>query len=82
MPEVQRHEPAAALDGGADGLAAYRRIIGDLPRILAPNGLAVLELGAGQAISAQALAAAAGFSFATRPDLAGIERAALLRFYK
>lgn len=82
MPEVRNHEPGTALDGGADGLAAYRAIIADLPRILAPNGLAVLELGAGQAISVAALAAAAGFSCTLRRDLAGIERAACLRFCK
>jgi release factor glutamine methyltransferase len=82
MPEVQHFEPGTALDGGADGLTAYRAIIADLPRILAPNGLAVLELGAGQAISVAALAASAGFSCTLRPDLAGIERAASLRFCK
>lgn len=80
MPEVAQYEPVAALDGGADGLAAYRAIIGSLPRILAPGGLAVLELGVGQAISVGALAAKAGFSCAFRPDLAGIDRAALLKF--
>jgi release factor glutamine methyltransferase len=82
MPEVQSYEPDTALDGGADGLTAYRAIIEDLPRILAPDGLVVLELGAGQAISVGALAAAAGFSCTFRQDLAGIERAALLRFCK
>jgi release factor glutamine methyltransferase len=82
MPEVQNYEPGTALDGGADGLSAYRAIIEDLPRILAPNGLAVLELGAGQAISMGALAAAAGFTCTFRRDLAGIERAALLKFCK
>lgn len=82
MPEVRNYEPATALDGGADGLAGYRAIINDLSRILAPNGLAVLELGAGQAICVSALAAAAGFTCTFRHDLAGIERAALLRFCK
>lgn len=82
MPEVQTYEPATALDGGADGLTAYRAIISALPGILAENGLAVLELGAGQATSVVALAAAAGFSSTLRPDLAGIERALLLRFCK
>jgi release factor glutamine methyltransferase len=82
MPEVQKYEPMAALDGGADGLDAYRAIIAALPSILAPDGLAVLELGAGQAISVAALAAEAGFSCSVRPDLAGIDRAALLRFCK
>lgn len=78
MPEVARYEPLSALEGGADGLDAYRAIIAALPRLLAPNGLAVLELGAGQAISVTALAAAAGFSCTTRQSLDGIERAAIL----
>jgi release factor glutamine methyltransferase len=82
MPEVQSYEPGAALDGGADGLTGYRAIIEDLSRILAPDGLAVLELGAGQATSVAALAAAAGLSCTFRQDLAGIERAALLKFCK
>jgi release factor glutamine methyltransferase len=56
MPEVARHEPASALDGGADGLDAYRRIIADLPRLLAPRGVAVLELGQGQQAAVEALA--------------------------
>jgi release factor glutamine methyltransferase len=82
MEEVAGYEPGRALDGGTDGLAAYRAIIGALPRILAENGLAVLELGAGQAISVGRLAEAAGFTRAFQRDLAGIERAALLRFRK
>jgi len=67
MPEVARHEPASALDGGADGLSAYRRIIADLPRLLAPRGLAVLGKAAGfrpEACSA---------------DLGGVPRALVLR---
>ena len=56
MPDVAEHEPAGALFAGADGLADYRRIIPDLPRLLAPDGLAVLEIGATQHI----LAAPAG----------------------
>lgn len=82
MPEVAAYEPATALDGGADGLAAYRAIIAALPGILNPDGLAVLELGAGQAISVGTLAKNAGFSCHTKCDLAGIERAALLKFCK
>lgn len=76
MPEVARHEPARALDGGADGLAAYRRIVARLPALLAPGGVAVLELGEGQSGSVGALAAAAGLPRQeTRRDLAGIARA-------
>ncbi len=82
MPEVTAYEPATALDGGADGLTAYRAIIAALPRNLAPNGLAVLELGAGQAKSVAALAAASGFAATLRQDLAGVERALLLKFCK
>ena len=79
MPEVARHEPAAALDGGPDGLNAYRRILPELPRRLAAGGVAVLELGAGQAAAVAALARAAGFTATPRADLAGIPRALVLR---
>jgi len=82
MPEVAAYEPAAALDGGADGFFAYRAIIAALPRLLTPDGLAVLELGAGQANSLSALASQAGFTSQTKRDLAGTQRAALLRFCK
>jgi len=82
MPEVAAHEPASALDGGADGLAAYEAIIADLARILAPGGLAVLELGAGQAKLVGELARKAGFMFTLRPDLSGIDRAITLKFCK
>ncbi len=79
MPEVAGHEPASALDGGPDGLREYARLIPTLPALLAPGGLACLELGAGQAPATSALARAAGFTaLATRRDLAGIERALLL----
>jgi release factor glutamine methyltransferase len=78
MPEVARYEPLSALAGGTDGLEAYRAIIAALPRLLAPGGVAILELGAGQARSVAALAAAAGYGCTTRPSLDGIERAAVL----
>jgi release factor glutamine methyltransferase len=79
MPEITRHEPARALDGGPDGLVAYRRILADLPRLLTPAGVAILELGIGQETSVPALAVAAGFATTLRPDLAGIPRALILR---
>lgn len=79
MPEVASHEPAAALDGGADGLDAYRAIVADLPRLLAPGGVAVLELGLGQAAAVGGLAASAGLEWrGVRPDLGGVARAAIL----
>jgi len=76
MPEVSRHEPRRALDGGADGLHAYRHILAALPRLLAPDGVAVLEIGAGQA---EAVAALAGQRVAFRADLGGIPRAVVMR---
>ncbi len=79
MPEVSRHEPASALDGGPDGLDAYREIVGELPRLLAPGGIAVLELGQGQAPAVARLAAAAGLHvLREKQDLGGIARALLL----
>ncbi|HET8997704.1 MAG TPA: peptide chain release factor N(5)-glutamine methyltransferase [Acetobacteraceae bacterium] len=78
MPEVARHEPASALDGGADGLDAYRLIIPELPRLLSPQGVAVLELGAGQAQAVAGLARQAGLASGTQDDLAGVPRALLL----
>ncbi len=78
MPEVARFEPARALDGGADGLASYRRIVPELARLLGDAGAAILELGAGQAPAVAALAAAAGLAARPVADLAGIERALVL----
>ncbi len=79
MPEVLAHEPPRALDGGPDGLAAYRHIIATLPTLLAPGGVAVLEVGIGQAAEVEALARAMGLPhLATRLDLAGIPRAVVL----
>lgn len=80
MPEVARHEPRSALDGGADGLAAYRHLAAILPGLLAPGGVAVLELGAGQRKAVEALARGAGLvPSGCRTDLGGIERALVLR---
>lgn len=78
MRDVADHEPAEALFAGADGLADYRRIIPDLPRLLAPGGIAVLEIGASQHISVGQLAEAAGFDVACRQDLGGRDRALIL----
>ena len=79
MPEVARHEPRAALDGGTDGLAAYRRLVPDLGRLLALGGVAVLEVGADQAGAVARLARHAGFAVARYQDLSGIARALALR---
>jgi release factor glutamine methyltransferase len=78
MPEVARHEPVTALDGGPDGLAAYRQIIALLGGLLPRDGVAILELGVGQDAAVAALAKARGMGATTRPDLAGIPRAMVL----
>ena len=79
-PEVARYEPRGALDGGPDGLAAYRRVVPELARLLAPEGVAALELGAGQAAAVADLAHAEGLeSLDYVADLAGIQRCLLLR---
>ena len=78
-PEVAEHDPQAALAGGADGLDAYRRLLPGLPRLLAPDGMAALEIGAGQAVAVGRMAFAAGLSAVDCPrDLAGIERCLIL----
>jgi release factor glutamine methyltransferase len=78
MPEVRDHEPITALNGGADGFDAYGTILIALPALLAPSGAAVLELGAGQAQIFICLARSAGFHVATRADLTGHQRAAIV----
>ena len=60
-PEVQQHDPHLALSGGHDGLEAYRQILSGLDTILAPNGVAVLEMGSDQSESLAKLVRAAGF---------------------
>ncbi|MBX9776432.1 MAG: peptide chain release factor N(5)-glutamine methyltransferase [Xanthobacteraceae bacterium] len=75
-PEVRDFDPRRALDGGADGLAAYRAIAADAKRLLAPTGFLVLELGAGQREAVRSLTVAAGLApKAERSDLSGVARA-------
>ncbi|MGD9614548.1 MAG: peptide chain release factor N(5)-glutamine methyltransferase [Alphaproteobacteria bacterium] len=74
-PEVSNYDPIRALDGGADGLAAYRAIAAELPRLLQPGGLFAAEIGIGQAASVAAILTQHGLRVeAVVPDLAGIER--------
>lgn len=78
-PEVALHEPRLALDGGADGLAAYRLLAAPIARLVAGGGKAALEVGHGQADGVAAIFAAAGLGVAgRRADLAGIERCLIL----
>ncbi len=77
-PAVRAHEPAGALFAGADGLDAYRVLIPQLPRLLAPGGVAAIEIGHTQADAVTALAEAAGFTATLHRDLAGRPRALIL----
>jgi release factor glutamine methyltransferase len=80
QPEVASFEPRLALDGGADGLDAYRRLGPATARLLAPGGLAAFEIGLGQADSVRGIMATAGLRhIATAPDLAAVERCLLFR---
>jgi len=77
-PDVSRFEPQTALDGGADGLDAYRALGRLLPLILAPGGHALLEIGIGQASAMGTLFP--GLEMARiAPDLGGIPRCVVLK---
>ena len=75
--EVRHHDPLAALDGGADGLDAYRALIPQAVSLLAPGGHLVVEAGLGQSGPIETFMTNAGLTPATAPkaDLAGIPRA-------
>nr|WP_249212307.1 peptide chain release factor N(5)-glutamine methyltransferase [Acetobacter persici] len=80
MPEVRLHEPLAALDGGADGMEAYRDLCARMPRLLTPDGVAIFEIGIGQGEDLRAVAAAAGLEvLEIRSDFGDVPRAAVLR---
>ena len=79
-PEARDHDPKLALDGGPDGLDAYRRIAADACRLLAPRAHIVLELDAGTADAVAAVFLAAGLAIGgTHPDLNGVPRALIVR---
>lgn len=73
--EVRAHEPAEALFAGTDGLDDYRAFIPDLARLIAPGGIAVLEIGYSQAAAVAALVETTGLSATVRRDLANHPRA-------
>ncbi|HVX98336.1 MAG TPA: peptide chain release factor N(5)-glutamine methyltransferase [Pseudorhodoplanes sp.] len=80
-PEVRDFDPGLALDGGPDGLSAYRRIASDARRLLTADGALVLELGMGQEEAVTAIMAGGGLHAESpaRRDLGGIARALTLR---
>lgn len=59
-PEVRDHEPRLALDGGADGLEAYRLLAPEILRVLKPGGMFAVEIGYDQSKAVEALFNAAG----------------------
>jgi release factor glutamine methyltransferase len=80
-PEVRDHDPHRALDGGADGLDAYRTLIPDSARLLVPGGALVVEAGQGQIYGITGLMNAAGLTMMPEPrvDLGGVPRAVACR---
>lgn len=77
-PGVAEYEPAEALFAGPDGLDDYRRLAPVIGRLIAPGGLAAIEIGHDQAVSAMALFEAAGHQVRLSHDLAGRARALLI----
>jgi release factor glutamine methyltransferase len=81
MPEVSRFEPRLALDGGPDGLAAYRSIAAAASGLVLPGGRVLVEAGLGQVPEINRIFEAVGFT-AERPwkDLSGTDRVASLQY--
>ncbi len=78
LPIAASFEPPVALDGGPDGLAEIGRLLERLPEALAPDGVALLEIGAdqGEAIVGRVNALLPGWRVSVLPDLAGLPRVA------
>jgi release factor glutamine methyltransferase len=76
-PEVRDHDPRGALDGGADGLDAYRALIPQAAQLILPGGALVVEAGHGQSGPIEGMMTAAGLTHErpAKADLAGIRRA-------
>jgi len=78
--QVARYEPGSALYAGAEGLDDYRRIAPQLPGLVAPGGVAILEIGHTQRAAVSALLEAEGASIACRHDLGGRPRALIATY--
>ncbi len=78
LPVAASFEPRAALDGGLDGLDVVRALLDRLPRVLRPDGVALLEIGSDQAdrIVAEVADRAPGWTTEVLPDLGGLPRVA------
>jgi len=74
-PEVVNHDPILALDGGEDGLQAYKKLFLQISSLLKTDGIALFEIGYDQAEDVLRLAEESGFSCKhVHPDLAGKPR--------
>lgn len=80
MKDVVDFDPTRALDGGADGLDAYRQLAQCVPDVLKPGGVLLLEIGQGQGADVQKIFAKTGLVFDQGvADLAGVERCLVFR---
>ncbi|MDZ4140308.1 MAG: peptide chain release factor N(5)-glutamine methyltransferase [Erythrobacter sp.] len=77
--QVRDYEPASALFAGPQGLDDYRALIPQLGKLIVQGGIAIFEIGAGQAEAVSAIAATTGFAVELRRDLGGRPRALILR---
>jgi release factor glutamine methyltransferase len=79
--EVRDHDPRPALDGGSDGLDAYRALVPQAAKLLAPGGILAVEVGAGQSPEVAQLMTVAGLTVESAPkvDLTGVPRAVACR---
>jgi release factor glutamine methyltransferase len=79
-PDVREHDPRLALDGGPDGLDAYRVILAEAPRLLSPGGLLLFEIGFDQGEALERLTVGCPLEFlGIRPDMTGNPRCAALK---
>ncbi|WP_157215034.1 peptide chain release factor N(5)-glutamine methyltransferase [Flavisphingomonas formosensis] len=76
--EVAEHEPASALFAGPEGLDEYRRLAPQIGQMLAPGGVACIEIGFAQGAAVSALFRDAGFDPSIRQDLGGRDRCVIL----
>ena len=78
-PDVRDYEPGSALFAGEEGLDDYRALLPQLAGLLEPEGVAIFEIGAGQADAVTSLAATEGFAAKLHRDLAGRPRALAMK---
>ena len=79
-PGVAEHEPEEALFAGPEGLDSIRRLAPEIPRLLAPGGLAAVEIGATQGKAALNLLRSEGLKASAAKDFGGRDRAILLEW--